>query len=259
MTLLIKFIALPLYPLGMAIVLMFLGMVMIRVKKKHWGIGLNLAGFIVLIVFSSPVVSQILAQSLEHKCVENLPPPGTCSAIVLLAGGERPLIAPRIYPEISEAGDRVLHAARIFKMGLAPRIISTGGDAGMALYESPCGAQINAMILKEIGVDSDAVILEKKARNTHEHASYVAKILDSLHLKKSIILVTSATHMARSVAVFKKYGGYTIYTAPTDYQTANTIYNSITDFFPSSGALELSTNVLHEYYGSLGYKLLGWI
>jgi uncharacterized SAM-binding protein YcdF (DUF218 family) len=259
MTILIKFIALPLYPLGMSIMLVLTGLLMVVLKRKRLAICLNLTGFIVLLIFSSPVISQLLAQSLENKAVENLPPPGICSAIVLLAGGERPLIAPRKYPEINEAGDRVLHAARIFKMGAAPIIISTGGDPGTALYNALCGAKINAMLLKELGIDSSAIVIEPKARNTHEHASYVAKVLDSLQLKKNVVLVTSATHMARSVAVFKKFNGYTLYTAPTDYKTANTIYNSITDFFPSSSALELSTSVLHEYYGLLGYKLLGWI
>lgn len=166
---------------------------------------------------------------------------------------------PRINPEVNEAGDRILHAGRLFKLGLAPKVITTGGDVATVLHRAPSEALENGLILKEIGVDSSAIVMEHKARNTHEHPAYIAAILDSMHQKRTILLVTSATHMARSVAVFEKFGGYSIYTAPTDYNTNEHIYNKITDFFPTSSALERSTVVLHELYGIIGYKLLGWI
>lgn len=61
----------------------------------------------------------------------------------------------------------------------------------------------NALLLMEMGVDSNNIIVEKKAKNTHEHGPYIAQILDSLGLPRKIILVTSAAHMIRSEAVFK--------------------------------------------------------
>ena len=36
----------------------------------------------------------------------------------------------------------------------------------------------------EMGVDSNDIIVDEKARNTHEHAPYITKILDSLGLPK---------------------------------------------------------------------------
>jgi hypothetical protein len=58
--------------------------------------------------------------------------------------------------------------------------------------------------------------------------------------------------------VFQKYG-YTIYPAATDFTSGGKFFDSIYDFFPVETALRLSTAAMHEYYGILGYKLLGWI
>lgn len=257
MVVLIKFISLLIYPLGLVLLLFLTGILLHFLKRTRISASLFIAGFLVLLFFSSPVVANFLGRILEKKYSQQLPD-RNCSAIVVLGGGGVPLIPPRTYPEINEAGDRLLHAARLYKMGLAPIIITTGGDPGTALYKSISEAQENAMILRETGVDSSSIIMEHKARNTHEHAEYIAKILDSLHVKRSIILVTSAAHMIRSVGVFEKYGGYSIYPAPADFNAEEGLFTRITDFFPSAGALERSTIVMHEYYGILGYKILGY-
>jgi uncharacterized SAM-binding protein YcdF (DUF218 family) len=259
MAILIKFIALPLYPLGLVIVLQVAAMLLLVLKKRKLGLILFGSAFFLLFIFSSPIVAQLLGKSLENRTSEHLPPKGVKATIVVLGGGGMPLVAPRRYPEINEAGDRILHGARLFKLGVGQNVVTTGGDVGLALHKSISDAEENAMILREIGVDSSAIIMELHARNTHEHPSNIAAILDSLHLGRNIVLVTSATHMARSVAVFKKFGGYTIYTAPTDFNTSENLISRITDFFPTSGALDRTTIVFHEYYGLLGYKLLGWI
>jgi uncharacterized SAM-binding protein YcdF (DUF218 family) len=259
MAILIKFIALPLYPLGLVITLQIAAIFFLVVKKRNAASILFCGAFFLLYIFSSPIVAQLLGKTLESRTSQHLPPKGVKATIVVLGGGGMPLSAPRKYPEINEAGDRILHGARLYKMGAARKVITTGGDVGLAFYKSISEAEENAMLLREIGVDSSAIIMELKARNTHEHPFYIAKILDSLNLGRNIILVTSATHMARSVAAFNKFGGYTIYSAPADFNTSEKVIDRITDFFPTSRALDRTTTVFHEYYGILGYLLLGWI
>ena len=77
-------------------------------------------------------------------------------------------------------------------------------------------------------------------------------------MPKTIILVTSAAHMLRAVAVFKKRG-FTVYPAPTDFHYTTDAGRDLMDFFPLASALDEATNMLHEIYGIWGYKLLGWI
>ncbi|NLW30275.1 MAG: YdcF family protein [Fibrobacter sp.] len=256
MALIIKFIALPLYPLGLVLVFGIAGIIATFYKKKYalifWSVSL-----IILSVFSSPFVSNLLARGLERKYISTDSLPRDCSAIVVLGGGGKPMIPPRLYPEIGEAGDRIIHGARLYKAGYAKRVITTGGPVG-AVRKYMSEGEHNAILLKEIGVDSVSIVMEKLAKNTYEHAPYIEKILDSLQLPKKIILITSASHMLRSVKVFEKKE-FEVFPAPVDYISSDYILNTVLDFFPKANALMESTRSIHEYYGILGYKLLGWI
>lgn len=160
--------------------------------------------------------------------------------------------------EINDAGDRIIHGARLYKKGVCRRVITTGGWVDPALKSKLPEGLHNALLLMELGVDSSDILIDKKAKNTHEHGPYIAQILDSLGLPRKIVLVTSAYHMIRSEAVFKKHG-FTVYPAPTDFQKFELRRTFIFNLFPNSGSLDLSSRALHEYYGILGYKLLGWI
>ncbi len=54
-------------------------------------------------------------------------------------------------------------------------------------------------------VPDERIISETESRNTRENALYTKKILKKINAQK-VILVTSAFHMPRSYAVFKKIG-----------------------------------------------------
>ena len=116
-----------------------------------------------------------------------------------------------------------------------------------------------ADLLREFGgIDSTSIIIEDKARNTHDHAPRVREIVEKRGLKSDIILVTSAMHMYRSVKVFQK-AGFTVHPAPTDYWVATGGMPGVFDFLPDAEAFFFSTTVLHEYYGLLAYRVLGWL
>ena len=257
MAFLIKFIALPLYPLGLVTVIWIVGTVAFFAKKKYATWCFLVAG-ILLLLFSTRVGSNLLISILENRYNSEQPLPDSCSAIVVLGGGGKITEHSTNRLEINEAGDRIIHGARLYKKGICRRIITTGGAVDPALKDMLPEGLHNAKLLMEMGVDSNDIIVDEKARNTHEHAPYITKILDSLGLPKKIILVTSAAHMIRSEAVFKKYG-FTVYPAPTDFQKSVMKRTFIFNLFPDSFSLDVSTRALHEYYGIIGYKLLGWI
>ena len=70
--------------------------------------------------------------------------------------------------------------------------------------------------------------------------------------KDSFYLVTSACHMPRSMAMFKKMGTRPI-AAPADFQAVWGTQRGI-DFFPKADALSDSERAFHEYLG----LLWGW-
>ena len=102
---------------------------------------------------------------------------------------------------------------------------------------------------------------ENQSRNTYENAVYSKKIIDAIYQQspdpqlKPWLLVTSASHMYRSIKIFEKQG-IAVIAVPVDYQTANTL--QWREFDLTEGAF-LWNKLLHEYIGIAAYQLTGKI
>ncbi|GAF97885.1 unnamed protein product, partial [marine sediment metagenome] len=115
------------YPLGLAILLGLIAVVLIRFRRLA---RVALASSLVLLwVTSMPVFANWIANFWEapYLAVAGADLPQT-DAIVLLGGfvGQSP--PPRIEPDLGEAIDRLFRAARLFHAGKAPRIVVSGGN-----------------------------------------------------------------------------------------------------------------------------------
>ena len=108
----------------------------------------------------------------------------------------------------------------------------------------------------EFGIPKDKVLVETQSRNTRENVLYTKAILNKLKAKK-VILVTSAFHLPRSYALFKKAGIDAVPVA-SDFYITDQRYNPFS-FIPSLGSLALSSIAIKEYAGLFVYRLMGWI
>jgi uncharacterized SAM-binding protein YcdF (DUF218 family) len=108
-------------------------------------------------------------------------------------------------------------------------------------------------------MDTTKVISEIMSRNTIENAIYTKKILDSLNINDSILLITSATHMPRSIACFKKYGIKFIPYPVQQLANEERNYSFSSFFIPNSNAINHFQTLLHEWVGIISYKLSGKI
>lgn len=256
-----KLLPLFFYPLGLACLLMVVGLVTIW-KRPRWAAGSITLALIVLLVGSNGWVSRLLVRSLEWQ---NLPPElPNAEAIVVLGGATKPAIPPRPAVDLSEEGDRVLYAAQLYQRSLAPLIIVSGGRIhwrGSNVSES---ADM-ATVLSQLGVPASVIIQEPDSFNTHENAVNVKKILETRGIRQ-VLLVTSAMHMPRSLLIFK-HQGITAIPAPTDFLvTDNELQElqsspqaTLLNILPDSDRLQQSTRALKEYIGLVVYRLRGWL
>ena len=258
MTLLLKILAIPLYPVGLSVTLLIIGtMLFARRRHSKTGTMFALAALISMLLFSSTFVARALMRGLETQYEQKTDYPPV-SAIVLLTGSPQPPVPPRHFIEVGPAADRTLHAMRLLKQGKAPVLVITGTCASCIGKREDSEASLTKQLVMELcSVKDDQIVLEEQARTTREHGIYCKKLFEDRNWAKSIILVTSAYHIPRSVAIFKKQG-FTVFPAPADFQFDNTLVKNIYDFFPTSSALDFSTTALHEYYGLIGYSLFGW-
>lgn len=257
-----KLLPLFVYPLGLTTLLLLVGLI-IAWKRPYLALFPVGIGLCVILISSNAWVSSLLIQSLEWQQIssEELP---NADAIILLGGSTRIPTPPRQTVEITEAGDRVLYAAHLYKEGKAPFIIATGGRISW-LANAPPEADSMKNLLVEIGVPPSAVIEETEALNTYQNAVYTKKIIDQLGLKK-VLLVTSASHMPRSRLVFQKQG-INVIPAPTDFlvtqidweQLQSTPQATLLNCLPDVGRLQQTTQAIKEYIGIVVYWLKGWI
>ncbi len=113
--------------------------------------------------------------------------------------------------------------------------------------------------LRDLGFDGDAIIPEYKGHNTHLNAVYCTEKVRSLNLPDNhpVYLITSASHMRRGLACFKKEGLEVIPLA-VDHK-AGPGELTVHTFIPSAQALVSWKILLKEWVGIVVYKLLGYI
>jgi uncharacterized SAM-binding protein YcdF (DUF218 family) len=96
---------------------------------------------------------------------------------------------------------RTLHALRLYKKGVAPAIICTGGVGDYHPAEAVAAAQI--LLLK--GVPRDAILLEDKSTSTWENATYATRICKTKGWK-NVVVVSDPFHLWRAQRNFARNG-----------------------------------------------------
>lgn len=251
-----KLLPLFVYPVGLTILagmavlaLSFFGF--FRTSRTILTIGLAL-----LWIASTPIFANWLYAQLEAEyppvAVDTLP---KSDVAIVLGGAIGQPLPPRIAPDASDAIDRVLHTARLFRAGKVDRILVSGGNLPWQSASAP-EAELIADLLVELGVPRGAIVLETESRNTRENAVNSAKIMNAKKLRTAL-LVTSGAHMPRAFAVFQK-AGIEVTPAATDIRATFPLYDSILDFLPDASALAGTTDVLKEVLGMLVYRMKGW-
>jgi uncharacterized SAM-binding protein YcdF (DUF218 family) len=110
---------------------------------------------------------------------------------------------------------------------------------------------------QRLGVPETAILLEERSRTTYENAVYTKRILGDA----SVLLVTSAGHLPRATALFRKQGlqvtpypcGYTVRDRPEAAWDLLTGF----DFIPDIRSLEKTTIAVVETAGIVLYRLAG--
>jgi uncharacterized SAM-binding protein YcdF (DUF218 family) len=250
------------YPLGLITILILIALLSAR-RPRLQRTSLLIALGIVLIAGNRWVANGLL-RSLEWQYL----PAGDiphAEVIVLLGGGTLSAEPPRTTVELNSAGDRVLYAAQLYQQGKAEHILVSGGKVDW-LSEQDSPAHDTAYLLELFQVPPEAIWLEPDSRNTYENALHSREILEPMGINR-IILVTSAAHMPRAVALFERQG-FEVLPAPTDFRVTQTgwqqmisgsLPSQILNLLPSAENMAQTTSALKEYIGLIIYKLRGWL
>ena len=237
-----------------------LGLYWINSKLTPAFIGATL---IILFLSGNTWVSNWLGQSLEWQYIPKTELP-TADAIVVLGGGVRSQAYPRPDVDFSEAGDRVWYGASLYRAGKAPKVIVSGGRISWKGGGKPESEDLTKLLVR-MGVPAGDILPEAESMNTRDNAVFVQKILKANNFK-TILLVTSAMHMPRSMAIFKHLGIDAI-AAPTDFRVSQLELDEpnlqtesvVLSLMPDEENLSVTTSAIREYIGMWVYKVKDWI
>ncbi|NYT86640.1 YdcF family protein [Pollutimonas harenae] len=242
-------------PLNLCIALLLVAAIVFMVRLRKTAFAIAVAGLCWAIFWSLPASSLWAGGRLEqlHPYTEASSAP-TAQAIVVLGGhtanGRRNWFEPY---DKETAIARIDKAAALYKAGRAPLIVVSGA----ALEGNVSEAQIMAHALEQHSIPRSAIIMESRSFTTHENAIYTAETLKQHHIQH-ILLVTSALHMPRAMAVFAKQGISAIAT-PLAPQIVVPDDPGFSFWQPDMRSLTASRSIVKEYVGLLVYWLRGWI
>jgi len=259
-----KFVKYALYPLtwvvlslGMTTCLLLLPPNPVRLRWSRIG---ACASLLLLLLISSPLLSGQLIGLLESSYpVPPVPAAQRYDAIVVLGGGvlDRGTLRPTV-ELTSISRERTTCGVDLYQQGYAPKLIVTGGDASI-FGSGPIEAVEMQRWAKRLGVPAGDIMTEDAARTTYENATGAKRLLGNA----SILLVSSASHLPRAAALFRKQG-LRVTPAPCDFIARNLPgdlfdHLDIFHFLPADVAIQHTREAVTELAGTFVYRLAGKI
>lgn len=198
-------------------------------------------------VLSLPPIADTLIAPLERQARAAAQKAAPCcyEAIVVLGGGISPAIPPWLPdPDLAAGADRLWHAARLFRRGVAPKIIVSGGDSLARYGGVPSQSETVAMarFLEDLGVPPSAIVSETQSMNTRDNIRLVRAMVQD----KPVALVTSGYHMPRALQLAAR-AGLNVAAFPTDWTAPWQARAYWDNWMPTGSAQELSSRAIWEY------------
>ena len=243
-------------PIGLVIELSLIALLFLWKDCKKTSATFLVSAMLVLWAASMPFVAHALLGELEQDYpAEMMTEIPARQCIVVLGGTLEPVLPPRIDIDMHAGVDRVRKAAQLYRAGRGRMIIVTGGNQPWSPFTEPEADSMETLLL-EWGVPAEAIVLEGESRNTRENAIYSIELMQRLDCGEPL-LVTSAAHMKRSVAVFEKLG-VTVYPVSADVRVVRNPKLTLLDFLPDADALNMTTDAVREWIGQKVYRAQGW-
>ncbi|MCP3921880.1 MAG: envelope biogenesis factor ElyC [Desulfobacterales bacterium] len=239
-----KIISVFLMPFTFSLLFLLIGLYYLWfTKKQKRGKYFVSAGFLSLIVFSfAPLINPLLSDLERNNTVYD----GSKVEYVVVLGGVKnsdPTI-PLSNHLSSHSLSRLIEGITIQRKNAGSKLILSGYGANSDITS----AEIMEKVAISLGVDPVFIITEPNPRDTIEESMYISKIVKD----KKFALVTSAFHMRRASAIFKKRG-LNFVTAPTYYMVKRSGINLV----PKPGTLSKSHTLISEWLGFIWAKIKG--
>lgn len=194
-----------------------------------------------------------LIYPLEKRFPTQTEFPSHIDGIIVLGGAENIFTSfVRQQVELNQASERFFAFIRLARKYPDAKHIYTGGTGDPLLQEYK-GSDVAKKLFEEQGLDTSTLLFESLSRNTFENAVFTKKMINP-GSGENWILITSASHMPRSLGIFHKTGWKVIPYSVDHYTNPEALFRITWNF---SGNLTMLNTALKEWTGLLVYYLTG--
>ena len=248
-----KFFAFLFKPTG----LIFIGLFSIWLNrhKKHVSKYI-IATALLFYVFSNEFIVNELYLNYETPTISRSEIPPHDVGIVLTGGLMNEEKAPVENLFLGSHADRFAQALLLYKENKIHKILISGGNLKLISRPIKPEGKLAAEFLIKCGVNASDIILESESVNTYENAKFTAELLKLNYPNQQFLLISSASHLPRAIACFKKQN-VSITPFGADYASKKRKFILI-NFIPSVHAFVNAQALVHEWIGFLSYKLMGY-
>jgi uncharacterized SAM-binding protein YcdF (DUF218 family) len=232
--------------------------VSVLIKNSKWKKWTFWFAFTLLIVFSNDFIANEVMQAWEVK-TKPFNTMRKYKLAIVLTGATQADLEPNDRVYFHKGVDRVVHTVQLYKLGLIEKILISGGTGRLVTSKDAPEADKFKSAMMLMGVPEDVIMIENETRNTAESAIEVQKLLQQLNYNADdCLLVTSAFHMRRSLACYRKVG-LNIESFTTDFYSHQRNFYPDSLFIPKLDAIIIWHKLTKEWAGLLAYKFAGYI
>jgi uncharacterized SAM-binding protein YcdF (DUF218 family) len=252
-----KVLALITQPLVWVVLVLLAACAALLLRRTAVGFRLVLLSLGILTLTAWQPLPEFILHQLEARHMEIAPGTnlGQYTGVIILGGATASgrVQQDHVQPLLNEAAERMTAPIAMLRENAHLRLLFTGGE-GSLRGVGQTEAERARQFFEAMGVPNGRIQYEDQSRNTYENAVLTAK-LAGVNPKDRWLLVTSASHMPRSMATFVK-AGWNVTAYPVDFRTGET--SDWLNLSLAGGASNWET-ALHELVGILAYKLTGRI
>jgi uncharacterized SAM-binding protein YcdF (DUF218 family) len=249
-----KLLAFGTQPLAWAMLLLAAGLLCMA-RRRRLGLRLSWLALTILLLTGWEPLADLCLRQLEMQYPNPRPnaPLNGYAGMVVLGGAlqDAKLWTAEGQIALDEAAERMIVPVGLLQRNPGLRLLFTGGSGHMNA-EKFTEAERAKIFFDNLNVPANRVSYEPASRTTYENALFSAK-LPGVDPKQPWLLVTSAYHMPRSVAAFRK-AGWNITPYAVDFRTSEEW--GWTDYSLTRGAVKWHL-FLHETIGLFMYRLSG--
>jgi uncharacterized SAM-binding protein YcdF (DUF218 family) len=213
-------------PYGMTWILVGLLALVAYARQNRFATWTLFIGWVAIYIAGNSYLARLGIRYLEQDYVQHeLKDDTLFDTIVVLGGGAT--VRPNSTPQLNFSGDRIMTALRMYKHGMAKKIVCTGSRIAELDRVGFDQSQAAMDILIEAGIP-ESVVTKIGGRNTSEEMQTLGTLFQK---SDKVGLITSAWHLPRAMRLANAQGFHPT-AIPADYRSPPIMTPTIVDFVP---------------------------